>query len=201
MSKRIRGIYKGNICKKGEYGIAPKMLFIDLYADDKFLCSSYEFSLLKSFKSLSIKPSNLIEFDATVETEDGLKIKRPKNVKKIDLSFLKDSFEYCSSKFIKKKKALSREEMKSEKIAFIRMYNNYGDDFNFWKFLTLGFELNSLHWFLTDKGEKFVRENLKKYYYNNVDIPEIKPNYILEDEFVAEKIELKKPKTIMNFLK
>ena len=53
MIKRIRGIYKGNICKKGEYGIAPKMLFIDLYADDQFLCSSYDFSLLKSFGSFA----------------------------------------------------------------------------------------------------------------------------------------------------
>lgn len=201
MLKKIRGIYKGTISKKGEYGVAPKMLFIDLYADGNFLCSSYEFSLLKCFKSLNIKPSNLVEFEATIENQGGLKIKRPKSVNKIDLSFLGESFQYCSNKFIKKKKALSREETKSEKIAFIRMYNNYGDDFNFWKFLTLGFELNSLNWFLTEKGEKFVRENLKKYYYNNIDIPEIKPNYILEDHFIAEKVEIQKPKTIIDFLK
>jgi hypothetical protein len=200
MLKKIRGIYKGTISKKGEYGVAPKMLFIDLHANDKFLCSSYEFSLLKCFKSLNIKPSNLIEFEATIENEGGLKIKRPKNINKIDLSFLHEPFNYCSNKFIKKKKALSRDEMKSEKIAFIRMYNNYGDDFNFWKFLTLGFELNSLNWFLTPKGEEFVRENLKQYNKNNVDIPEIKPKYTLEDEIIAQKVQINKPKTILQFL-
>ena len=55
MANIVRGIYKGTVSKRGEYGIAPKMLFIDLHVDGKFLCSSFEFSLLKSFKSANIK--------------------------------------------------------------------------------------------------------------------------------------------------
>lgn len=200
MLKKIRGIYKGTISKRGEYGIAPKMLFIDLHADGKFLCSSFEFSLLKSLKSANIKPSNLVEFEATVEVKNGLKIKRPKNVKNINLSFLGESFEYCCNKFLKSKKALTPETLKQEKIAFIKLYNYYGNNLDFWKFLSLGFELNSLNWFLTPKGEELVKENIIKYNKNNVDIPELKPQYVLENEAIAKPIVLPKKKTILEFI-
>ena len=201
MANIVRGIYKGIVSKKGEYGIAPKMLFIDLYVDNKFLCSSFEFSLLKSFKSVNLKPSNLIEFEATVVNDSGLKIKRPKNIKKIDLSFLAESFNYCCNKFLKSKKALTPEALKQEKIAFIKLYNHYGDNLEFWKFLSLGFELNSLNWFLTQKGEDLVKEAFIKYNKNNVDIPVIKPHYVLQNEPIAQPILLKKKKTILEFIK
>jgi hypothetical protein len=53
---------------------------------------------------------------------------------------------------------------------------------------------------LTPKGEKLVKENIIKYNKNNVDIPEIKPQYVLENKAIAKPIALPKKRTILEFV-
>ena len=44
-------------------------------------------------------------------------------------------------------------------------------DENFWNGLNLNFKLNSLCWFLSDDGRKFLNKEYKKY---NLNLPEVK---------------------------
>jgi hypothetical protein len=67
-------------------------------------------------------------------------------------------------------------EMKMVKMLF-KIFPNEG----FWEGLQLNFKLNSLCWFLSDDGRKFLNTEYKKF---NLNLPEIK-NFEIENNNIA----------------
>lgn len=72
------------------------------------------------------------------------------------------------------------------------------DDVEFWKSVSLDFKLNSLAYFLTGDGRKVVENKQRAIKF---EMPE-RETYTLEDEKVGEdKVILKKPKSLKEFIK
>jgi hypothetical protein len=98
-----------------------------------------------------------------------------KSVKTVQVTKLnKKSF---VKKFVKdNNKIIWPKELKIVNTLF-KIFPNEG----FWVSLELNFKLNSLCWFLSDNGRKFLNKEYKKF---NLDLPEIK-NFEIENNNIA----------------
>jgi hypothetical protein len=99
-------------------------------------------------------------------------------------------------KFVKDtKNIIWPKEMKMVKMLF-KIFPNE----DFWNSLELNFKLNSLCWFLSDDGRKFLNKEYKKF---NLDLPEVK-KFEIENNNIAfrnkESYDLDKALNLRHFL-
>lgn len=199
---KIRAVFSSTGVENNEYGKKGLLYFTDVTQDGKLLTSLYKFNALKSFTSLKPKKGDIFEFEAEVEVEGGLQLKRPKGVVKLDLKHLAEGYEYCINKFLKQNKRLTKEEARNEKVAFIRLTNLFGDDIDFWKYISLPFELNSLYWFLNKDGLELIKEQKKKFNKGLVDVTIEKKGYELGKDKIGEDVVIdSKGQGLMGFMK
>tara|TARA_B100001093_G_scaffold170426_2_gene163278 strand:+ start:17250 stop:17843 length:594 start_codon:yes stop_codon:yes gene_type:complete len=196
----IRAIFQSTGFESGEFGKKGSYIFSDISEDNEPLADKYVFSQLKCIKRLKPKKGDVFQFDAELDYENGLKIKRPKNLVKVDLSHLKDGYEYCITKFLKESRVLTKEDSRNEKVAYIRMTTLFGE--KLFRYITLSFKLNSLHWFTTEDGLKFCKEQKIEMDKSNKDIIIHKEEVKLEKNKIGDDIHTNnKKKDLIGFLK
>ena len=196
----IRAIFQSTGFESGKFGKKGNYIFSDISQDDEPLADKYVFSQLKCIKNLKPQKGDVFQFDAQLDYEDGLKIKRPKNVVKVDLSHLKEGYEYCLTKFLKESRVVTKEDSRNEKVAYIRMTTLFGE--KLFRYITLPFKLNSLHWFTTEDGLKFCKEQKLKMDNSEKDIIIQKKEIKLEKNKIGDDVcTNNKKKNLIGFLK
>jgi len=71
---------------------------------------------------------------------------------------------------------------------------------DFWLHARTDFQIPSLAWFLTDNGRKYLNERYKTFNFEfNIKPPQIELEK--EKQGIDEDIQLKRPKTLMDFIK
>lgn len=200
MSK-IRATFNCTGVETNNFGKAGVLRFVDLMEDGEPLTSKYDFNPLKKFKDLKLKKGEVVEFEAEVNKGLGghsMDIKRVKKVVRADIEDFEEGFEYCVNKFLKAEKKLSKKDADNERLAFSRMVNQFGGGMDFWKYVSLPFKLNSLHWFiynteiLTDHKKKFDKAS------KNLEIE--RKEIVLEENKLGETVLVKKKQTLMGFM-
>jgi hypothetical protein len=68
-----------------------------------------------------------------------------------------------------------------KEMKMVKMLLNIFPNNDFWNSLTINFKLNSLCWFLSDDGRKFLNKEYKKF---NLNLPEVK-KFTIENNNVA----------------
>lgn len=118
--------------------------------------------------------------------ENGLSLKKEVYKKDENLEFKK----IMVSKFLKPENINWAKEMRIAQTIL----SKYPDK-NIWKNLFLPFKLNSLFFFLTQKGQEFLKPKREKY------IPHVSKNETkIGEQKLGEDIIINKPKTIKDFL-
>ena len=79
----------------------------------------------------------------------------------------------------------------------VELFKKY-PDIEFWNDIKLGFFLNSLAWFKTDKGKEFLELQAKKMV---LDLPETQPVELQENIISFKPPEPFRKKTVMDFIK
>jgi hypothetical protein len=200
LEKMIKAIFQSTGVEEGNFGRKGILIFTDLSEDGKPLTDKYIFSNLKCFAKLKPKRGDVFEFDATIDFDGGLKITRPKQVKKVDLSGLAEGYEYCINKFLKESRVLTTEDARKENVAYIRMATLFGEEL--FRYIELSFKLNSLYWFLTEDGQKFCREEQAKMENEQKEIEIKEESVILQENKVGQDTKIPKRKqSLINFLK
>lgn len=198
----IKAIYKGTGVEESEYGKKGVLIFEDLSLDGSPLLPKYTFNTTKKFKEAKLKAGDVVSFDAEVDITDCVKILRPRNIKKEDISHLGKPYEHCINKFLKESRVLSKQDSTEEKIAFIRLSSYFTDDIDFWKFVNLPFRLNSLYYFLTEDGIKFLKDQKTKFDKSNFELDIERKEYILEKDKIGEDVIVdRKKQSLMGFMK
>jgi hypothetical protein len=111
-------------------------------------------------------------------------MKSPNKYQKLILRFLKDT-KYFKQTEWKRETALAKKLLLENSI-------------DFWMSVSLPFELNSLAWFLTPEGKTHVAVTEKKLV---LDLKKEATFSIIEEPKQSENTEVKKPQTILDFLK
>lgn len=195
----IKAIFQSTGVEESDYGKKGVYIFTDLSLNNEPLADKYVFPSLKCFSKLKPKKGDVFEFDATISRDGGLEIKRPKQVKKLDLSNLKDGFEKSINKFLKESRVLTKDDSRKEKVAYLRITNLFGEEIL--NFVSLPFRLNSLYWFLTEDGQKFLKQEKSKLD-KQIDLTYEEESVILENKKIGEDVKVdSKKQTLMNFLK
>jgi len=196
----IKAIFQSSGVESNEHGKKGVYKFTHLSLDGKPLTNKYSFNILKKFKELKLKKGDVVQFEAEVDFLNGLKIKYPKNITKVDLSHLAEGYEYCINKYLKESRVLSTEDAKNEKLAYVKMATLFNEEL--FKFISLPFRLNSLHWFLTEDGQKFCREQQEKMERSEKMVDIERKSVKLEKNKVGEDVLVdRKKQTLMGFLK
>ena len=108
----------------------------------------------------------------------------------------KNKYHFLVEKFIKEPKKLKPKDWARETKIAQKLYEKYNNE-RFWKGSLLNFKLNSLAWFLSEDGLKFLESN---YLILKLRLPKNK-KIALNDEAIESQIEFEnKPKTTLDFL-
>ena len=194
----IKAIFQSSNVKRNEHGAKPVYIFSDISCEDEPIANRYVFDQLKCFKKFKPKKWDVFSFDATLDWNGGLKILRPKQVEKMDLKHLAEGYEYSINKFLKESRVLTKDEATNEKIAYIRISTLFGEEIM--RFISLPFRLNSLHWFLHEDGQKFLKQQ-KKIMDSQFELTYEEKSIELEDEKIGEDVEVKTGQGLMGFMK
>lgn len=196
----IKAIFQSTGAETTEYGKKGTLIFTDISYDDIPIANRYVFGALKCFTKHNPKKGDVFQFDAELDYKGGLQLKHPKRVVKLDLSELAEGYEYCINKFLKESRVLTKDEARNEKVAYIRMSTLFGEEL--FRYISLPFRLNSLHWFLTEDGQKLCKEEKKKMEKAQKSIDFEEKHVILEKNKIGEDVRIdRKNQTLMNFLK
>ena len=109
---------------------------------------------------------------------------------------IRNKYQYLTWSFIENARYFSGNDWKKEIAVRKRLFKTY-PDFNFWKSLQLDFNLNSLCWFETTRGKKFLEE--KNYLFKSTHVNFVKPIVEYEKEKLGEDKKTS-PKEIKNLL-
>ena len=108
----------------------------------------------------------------------------------------KNKYHFLVEKFIKEPKKLKPKDWARETKIAQKLYEKYNNE-RFWKGSLLNFKLNSLAWFLSEDGLKFLESN---YLILKLRLPKNK-KIALNDEAIESQIEFEnKVKTTLDFL-
>ena len=108
----------------------------------------------------------------------------------------KNKYQIFVERFLKDTKSLKVAGWRREVAVAIKLFDKFQDD-NFFTSLKLDFKLNSLAWFLTKDGLKFLYKQQSLF---RLALPE-KKEYTLGDKILGPKGKTsRKPKTITDFL-
>lgn len=97
-------------------------------------------------------------------------------------------------------KRLVKPDSYQPKVDMVLFYKIFAEnpDIEFWRVYDLGFQLNSMAWFLTEEGKEKLKIDMALFH---LDIPTEKP-YTLEDNITGPNIETKPiKKTIADLFK
>ena len=198
----IQAIFQSTGYTLTPQGKAGTLVFTDLTIDGESLAPKYSFGSLKCFKKFKPQKGDIFQFDAEIEqTPISLRILRPKNVEKISIEGFEESFVYAINKFLKSENSITAAQAKKERLAFSRACINSEANLEFWKYVGLSFKLNSLFWFLTEDGLKFLRGQHKDFHRKKFNVIQKRKEYEILENKIGEKILVdKKKQTLMDFL-
>jgi hypothetical protein len=114
------------------------------------------------------------------------------------MPYKKNKYQIFVERYLKDPNSLGKSGWRREVAIARKLFNKFQDD-NFFTSLKLDFKLNSLAWFLTEKGLKFLYKQQSLF---RLALPE-KKGYTpkLEDKILGPKEKTKsKPKTIIDFI-
>jgi hypothetical protein len=196
----IKAIFQSTGAEETEYGKKGVLIFTDISYDDIPIANRYVFDSLKSFTKHKPKKGDVFQFEGELDYKGGLQIKRPKKVVKLDLSNLAEGYEYCINKFLKESRVLTKDEARNEKVAYIRMSTLFGEEL--FRYISLPFRLNSLHWFLTEDGQKLCKDQKNKMEKAQKSIDFEEKHVILEKNKIGEDVLVdRKKQSLMGFMK
>ena len=198
----IQAIFQSTGYTLTPQGKAGTLVFTDLTLNGDPLAPKYSFGSLQCFKRLKPQEGDIFQFDAEIEqTPISLKILRPKNVEKISIEGFEESFVYAINKFLKSENSITSAQAKKERLAFARACINSESKIEFWKYIGLPFKLNSLFWFLTEDGLKFLQDQKKDFHRKKFNVIQERKEYEILENKVGERVLVdKKNQTLMDFL-
>ena len=108
----------------------------------------------------------------------------------------KNKYHFLVEKFIKEPKKLKPKDWARETKIAQKLYKKYSNE-RFWRASLLNFKLNSLAWFLSEDGLRFLESN---FLILKLKLPKSK-KIVLNDKIIESKTEFEnKPKTTLEFL-
>jgi len=108
----------------------------------------------------------------------------------------KNKYHFLVDKFIKEPKKLKPKDWARETKIAKKLYDKY-DSERFWRASLLNFKLNSLAWFLSEDGLKFLENNFLILKFK---LPQNKKVKLGKTIYVEDMDFKKKPKTTLDFL-